>query len=77
MVGPMERRTELILSGLAGFALAGLTFYVWQRRKGRNEDFSALGERGPRRQERRETAARDVVQEASEESFPASDAPAW
>jgi hypothetical protein len=71
----MKRRTEAIVAGLAGFALAGLSALVWQMKKRASKDGSGLGEGGPGR--RQEPEAKDIVEEASEESFPASDPPAW
>jgi hypothetical protein len=73
----MKRRTEMIAAGLAGLALGALAAVFWQMRKRPNGGWSGLEERGPRRHEAHETNDRDIVQEASEESFPASDPPAW
>ncbi len=70
----MSSRTEYIVAGLAGFALAGLGIAFWQWRKRAGEGWSSLEDTGPRRTDAR---PRDIVQEASEDSFPASDPPAW
>jgi hypothetical protein len=69
----MKRETEVIVAGLAGFALGGLCAAVWMHKRA-NEGWSELKEPAPRRQE---PSVRDIVEEASEESFPASDPPAW
>jgi hypothetical protein len=66
----MERRTQIIVAAGASFVLASIFIVLWRRRKA--GDWSALGETGPRR-----SAERDRVDEASQESFPASDPPAW
>jgi hypothetical protein len=76
----MKRRTEVIAAGLlAGLVFGGLGVLVWQMRKRSKGDWSELWQRGPQRQDAngQDLNGKDIVQEASEESFPASDPPAW
>jgi len=69
----MKTATASALAAVGGFVLGGLAVTLFRRYR----DGHAAGSGAARREAPSSNGVRDVVQEASEESFPASDPPAW
>jgi hypothetical protein len=67
----MRSRLQFVVAGLLGFALAGWAVAALRKRTRQSAEPSA------RVDDAEEKGARDIVDEASEESIPASDPPAW